>query len=250
MKYEINRTHQVDCLSALRQLPSDSIDCIVTSPPYNKKGLQGKKSQNKASNKTDSRYKYHEKGNQIWSKFEIDYKVYDDCMPEEEYEAWMVEVINEMVRVIKPAGSIFFNHKPRRHKNRAHLPTNFIDKTDAIIYQVIIWNRRSSPNIRNDVLVPCVEYIYLLTKEKPKVFRKSMDPEYKTEVWNITPLRQANHPAPFPPKLVENCINLSTVEGDIGLDPFMGSGTTARAAQNLNREWLGFEIDPSYIENI
>ena len=153
-----------------------------------------------------------------------------------------------MNRIIKSDGSIFFNHKPRRHKNQAHLPTDFISKADVTIYQVIIWNRRNSPNIRNDILVPCVEYVYWLRKKKPKVFRKQIDPNFKTEVWNIPPLRQGDHPAPFPPKLVENCINLTTLEGDLVFDPFMGSGTTALLAQELNRNWLGFEIDPKYIE--
>jgi len=221
-----------DCLEKMGEIPDDSIDCIVTSPPYNKKGLSR---QQKTSN-------------QIWQKYKIDYSSYDDNMPESEYKSWMINIINEMVRVIKPNGSIFFNHKPRRHKNRTHLPTEFIDKTDAKIYQVIIWNRKNSPNIRNDILVPCVEYVYWLTKGKPKVYRNQVDPQYKTEVWNITPQRQRNHPAPFPPQLVENCINLATAEGDLVLDPFMGSGTVAMAANKLNRNWIGIEIDAKYIE--
>ena len=62
----------------------------------------------------------------------------------------------------------------------------------------------------------------------------------------IPPDRQKEHPAPFPPILVETCIKLTTQVGDIVLDPFMGSGTTALVAQNNNREWLGFEIDEKY----
>lgn len=219
-----------DCIEGLKELESNSVDCIVTSPPYNKKGLLGKV----------------KKGNQIWGKFNIDYNTYGDDMPEEEYQAWMVAFLNECYRVIKPDGSIFFNHKPRRYKNRCYLPTDFIQHSDVELYQLIIWDRRNSPNIRNDILVPCTEHIYWLCKGKPKVFRDSVDCEYRGEVWVINPERQKQHPAPFPSQLVKNCIQLTTKEGDLVLDPFMGSGTTAMVAKQLNRKWMGFEIDDTY----
>ena len=62
----------------------------------------------------------------------------------------------------------------------------------------------------------------------------------------INPERQKQHPAPFPPQLVENCIKLTTEEGDLVLDPFMGSGTTAIVSRDLNRKWIGFDIDEKY----
>ena len=245
----MNKIINKDCLEGMRQLDSDSIDCIVTSPPYNKKGLLGKVSINKNKiDKKNDRYKYHEKGNQIWNKFEIDYDSYNDNMPESHYQQWMTEVLNEMTRIIKPDGSIFFNHKPRRHKNRSLLPTDFISKSEANLYQLIIWDRRSSPNIRVDILVPCTEHIYWLCKQKPKVYRNQVDKEYKGEVWNISVKKQQDHPAPFPYQLVKNCILLSTQKNDIILDPFMGSGTTALVAQDFDRRWMGFEVDKEYIE--
>ena len=255
---------QKDCIEGMKELDDNSIDCIVTSPPYNKKGLLGKKSKKtpeelskfieKASKedsndgrKKTTRYTYHEKGNSIWKNFEIDYASFGDDMPEEEYQAWMIALLNECYRVIKPDGSIFFNHKPRRHKNRCYLPSDFIQHSDANLYQLIIWDRRSSPNIRNDVLVPCTEHVYWLCKKKPKVFRDSVNPEYKSEVWVIPPERQKKHPAPFPPQLVRNCIQLTTQKGDTVLDPFMGSGTTAVVATELERKWIGFDIDEKYV---
>jgi DNA modification methylase len=62
----------------------------------------------------------------------------------------------------------------------------------------------------------------------------------------MNPERQKQHPAPFPPQLVENCIKLTTQEGDLVLDPFMGSGTTAIVSRDLNRKWIGFDIDEKY----
>lgn len=220
-----------DCIEGLKELQSGTVDCIITSPPYNKKGLLGNV----------------KPGNQIWGKFNIDYNTYGDDMHEDEYQAWMISFLNECHRVIKDDGSIFFNHKPRRHKNRCYLPTDFISHSKVELYQLIIWDRRNSPNIRNDVLVPCTEHIYWFCKKKPKVFRDAIDLQYRSEVWVIPPERQGKHPAPFPPQLVKNCVQLTTKEGDLVLDPFMGSGTTALVAKELNRLWMGFEIDEKYI---
>jgi len=219
-----------DCLEQMRNIESNSISCIVTSPPYNKKGLTGK----------------IKPGNQVWKKFNIDYNSYDDNLPESEYHEWMINILNEMFRIIKPDGSIFFNHKPRRHNNKSFLPTDFISKSNLNLYQLIIWDRLSSPNIRKDILLPCTEHIYWLTKLKPKVFKENLSKEFHSEVWKISPDKNTEHPAPFPQKLVENCILLSTLEGDLVFDPFLGSGTTAVVSKKLNRDFIGVEIDEHY----
>ena len=221
-----------DCLEQMSKIESNSIDTIVTSPPYNKKGLMGGKKK---------------LGNQVWKKFNIDYSTYDDNLTEYDYSEWMVSVLNEMMRIIKPTGSIFFNHKPRRHDNKVFLPTDFISKSDLSIYQLIIWNRLSSPNIRKDCLLPCTEHIYWLTKGKPKTFKDSLDKKFHSEVWVINPDKGSKHPAPFPEKLVENCILLTTQESDIVLDPFLGSGTTACVSKKLGRNFIGIELDENYL---
>jgi site-specific DNA-methyltransferase (adenine-specific) len=221
-----------DCMKVMSEIESDSIDLIVTSPPYNKAGLSGGKIK---------------LGNQVWKNFNIDYATYDDNMSEEAYCEWMIQVLNEMKRIIKPNGSIFFNHKPRRNKNKAYLPTDFIHKCDLDIYQLIIWNRLSSPNIRKDILLPCTEHIYWLTKSKPKTFKSNLDKQFHSEVWVINPDKGNPHPAPFPQKLVENCMLLTTEEGDLVFDPFLGSGTTAVVSKKHNRNFIGSEIDPGYI---
>jgi modification methylase len=223
-----------DCLDIMKEIESNSISCIITSPPYNKKGLIGKV----------------RPGNQVWKKFNIDYNSYGDDLSEEDYKKWMVDVLNEMKRIIKPDGSIFFNHKPRRHQNKVHLPTDFISQSDLDVYQLIIWNRLSSPNIRKDVLLPCTEHIYWLTKGKPKVFKENIGKEFHSEVWVINPDRNTKHPAPFPKKLVENCMLLTTEEGDMCLDPFLGSGTSAIISKKLNRDFIGIEIDEKYMNLI
>ena len=76
---------------------------------------------------------------------------------------------------------------------------------------------------------------------------KSYTTKNKRSVWSVTnkPYK-GSHFAVFPPDLIEPCILAGSEKGDIVLDPFMGSGTTALVAQHLNRKWMGFEIDEKY----
>lgn len=228
---EINKVHNLDCLQGMKALPDDFINTIITSPPYNKKGLSGKK----------------KIGNQIWKKFNIDYSTWSDDMNEEEYQKWQIDILNECYRILKKDGSMFYNHKIRRDSNIAYNPYEFISKSNFNLYQIITWNRKSSPNVRNDVLTPTTELIFWLVKDKPKVFKNNIPKEYRSEVWEISPIRQSSHPAPFHPLIPELCIKLTTEENDLVLDPFMGIGTTANKSKEFNRNFIGFEIDKNYI---
>lgn len=220
---------QGDCLELMKDIPDKSIDCIITSPPYNKKFFQKGKFTN-----------------QVWKGFQINYSSYEDNMPLEQYEKWMIDFINTCLQKLKIRGSFFFNHKPIRNNNQVYFPLSFILQSNAKIYQEIIWNRKNSPNIRNDVLLPCTERIYWLVNEKPFSCKDNVEKCFQSEVWNMTARKDKDHPATFPIELPTNCILLSTKEGDTVIDPFMGSGTTGVAAKNLNRNFIGFELDKNY----
>lgn len=228
-----NKILKIDCLEGFKSIEDNSIDLIVTSPPYNKTFFNGGK---RAVNK----------GNSIWKGYTVDYDSTEDNMPIEEYEKWMIAVLQECYRVIKPNGSIFFNHKPIRYKNKIYHPMNFILKSGLDIYQEIIWNRKNSPNIRKDLLLPCTERIYWMTKGKPIFYKERLSEKFRSEVWDII-AKKNEHPAPFPEELVYNCLISTTNENDIVLDPFMGSGTTAIVAKKNNRRYIGFEISENYI---
>jgi DNA modification methylase len=70
----------------------------------------------------------------------------------------------------------------------------------------------------------------------------------RSNVWLINPETRSQHPAPYPVALVEKLIRYYSFIGDIVLDPFMGSGTTAVGAKMLNRKYLGYEIHKEYID--
>lgn len=231
MTSHLNQIIQCDCLEGMRCIPDGSVDCVVTSPPYNK-GKQGEKV-----------------GNQIWSGFKIEYDAYTDSKTDAEYAAWMISVLDELHRVLKPNGSVFLNHKVVLEGCKGHFPKWVLDsKFD--LYQMIVWNRMCSCNMRAETLFPTHELIFWLCKDKPRVFKENA--RHKNDIWNILPERNSKHPAPFPVGLADNCIALtcpdSRNEQCMVLDPFMGSGTTAVAAKARGHHYLGYEISEAYVE--
>ena len=221
---------QGDALTNLKEIPEESIDCIITSPPYNKN------SANRKCSKTDS-----------WTKANIDYGDFKDNLPEEEYQEQQKGILRECIRVLKKDGSIFYNHKPRIINHKIIFPNEWLN--EFIIRQMIIWNRKSGPSLEPIRFMPCVEYIYWITKEQktPKFNSKAF--KFK-EVWDISPKQEPNHPAPFPKELVRRCIFATTNENDVILDPYAGSGTTLIVAKEMKRRYLGIELNKKYIDII
>lgn len=222
-----------DCLIALAKIADNTIDCIITSPPYNLKGLRGKNTK-------------PAKWNGKYAQGGLSYD--GDDMPEQDYQDWQIAVLNECYRVIKPTGSVFYNHKVRRSKHICYHPLEFISKTNLTFYQQIIWDRCGSHLPAVQTLGQSTELIFWLTKDKPAVYK----PEnllWKCEVWRQMPVQgknRPNHPAPYPIELPTNCILLTTKENDLVLDPFAGSGQTLLAAKQLNRNAIGIEVSQEY----
>ena len=102
---------------------------------------------------------------------------------------------------------------------------------------------------------------YILVFQKPPFGRKRQDGrqptitrddflEHTKSTWTFPPTsaKRAKHPAPFPVELPRRLIDLYTFSGEVVLDPFMGTGATAMAAMELDREFVGFEIATEYVE--
>lgn len=232
---ELNKIYNEDCLETLAKMEDNSVDLIITSPPYNKGHYSGKNRNNNSVHTWNSSKTI---GGQLV------YDLYEDDMPQEEYEKWQRKVLDECLRVLKPTGSIFYNHKDILYKNLIVTPKWIYDYP---LHQQIIWNRSNSPMIRQTHFLPVTEYIFWIVKDPKQFFFDKSKCEYKTSIWSITAEKNP-HPAPFPSKMVKNIINGCSQEGDIVYDPFMGSGTTAKCAKELGRNYIGSEISPQYIE--
>lgn len=235
---ELNKIHNMDVLEGLKQIDDNSIDIIITSPPYNKAGLNGKCKGAKWNKTID-----------YGGDFNIDNK------PEDVYQDWQLEILKECYRVLKKDGLMFYNHKNRIVKGKGYIisPYEWLLKSDFKIRQEIIWNRKSGPNQDPSRYVPTFENIYVLTKDKDTIFKRKKDTDYRTDVWTINPDRHNEHPAPFPIDIPRNILHNIDVEEDrkkdiVVLDPFMGSGTTAKAAIEKGYNYIGIELVPEYIE--
>lgn len=216
---ELNKIYNEDCLETMKKMPDNFVDLVVTSPPYNK-GKVGKSSNWKSG---------------------IDYENYTDDLPEQEYQDWQKTILKECLRVLKPTGSLFYNHKPRQKDHKMTLPTEWLGGFH--IRQIIVWERGGSPDIAPICFMKNTEWIIWIKKGIPK-----FNPQFFSlgEVWKFNPDMNNEHPAPFPKELVERCILPTTDEGDLVYDPFMGSGTTAVVAKLNKRNYIGSEISEEY----
>lgn len=225
---------QQDCLEWMGSQPTDSIDVIVTSPPYNKKGLRGGKITS----------------TQLWANANIDYSTYDDNMPEQEYYKWQKQVLTECYRILKPTGSLFYNHKIRNWSRKGYHPCEFILDTPLQFYQEIIWDRKSTLALDSRYLFSKTERLYWFCKDKPYVYKDRMPKEFKSDIWSISPSPRTVHPASYPEQLVKLCLLLTAPDDAIIYDPFSGSGTTVRVAESMGYTAYGTEIDSNYIKMV
>lgn len=218
-----------DCLSVMRQIPDETVDLAVTSPPYNLKNSTGNGMKDGRGGK--------------WSNAALinGYTHHDDCMPHDKYVEWQVNCLKEMYRVLKKDGAIFYNHKWRvqngllqdRHDIVKHFP----------VRQIIIWRRKGGINFNQGYFLPTYEVIYLIAKPDFKLAPKA---NAYGDVWEFVQEMKNDHPAPFPVALIERIISSTTAQ--LILDPFMGSGTTAAVAKYLKRNFIGIDSSPEYCE--
>ena len=228
---EIDRIYNEDCLETMARIPDNSIDLIVTSPPYNK-GFYANK---------------NAKQSKVWNTLngrKIAYDSFSDDMFPEDYEEWQKAVISECIRILKPSGSLFYNHKDIIYKGLI-VPPKWV--YDFKVRQQIIWDRQSSCMIDPHYFMPANEWIYWIVKDEKKVFFNKEKSSFRTNIWRMN-IDKNPHPAPFPYIMAANIINCCSKEGDIVYDPFMGSGTTALASVKLGRHYIGSEISEKYVQ--
>lgn len=229
-------------------VPDSSVDLMVTSPPYNIDIQYGNKTAN---------------GKVLESKG----VKYDDKMDESEYRKMLGTVFSECKRVLKPNGSAWINIK-NRCTDGVVLPPFWIQDffSDMYLKNLIIWNFDWGGST-NKRFAPRYEFVFWLVKDKNnytfnlddvKVPALNYRPDrYKTQlknptdVWRISMVsgnfeERTAHPAQYPEELIERIILTGTNKGDVVLDPFMGSGTTAAVAKKLGRHYIGYETVPEY----
>lgn len=218
-----------DTLEVMKAMPSESVDLVCTSPPYNLKNSTGNGMKDGRGGK--------------WANAALvkGYSHHGDAMPHDLYVEWQRDCLTEMVRLLKEDGAIFYNHKWRVQGGLLQ------DRQDIVegfpVRQIIIWRRKGGFNFNPGYFLPTYEVIYLIAKKK---FRLAPKANAHGDIWEIMQDMNNPHPAPFPVELAERVV--SSTNAEIVLDPFMGSGTTALAAKRLGRRYIGIEISGEYCE--
>ena len=244
-----------DVVEQLSQFPDESIDLVVTSPPYDNLRYYSAKNEKELEN--------------IWNfeKFKI--------------------VAKELYRIMKKGGVVVWvvgdaTIKGSETGNSFRQALYFKDECGFKLHDTMIYNKNNySPCGSRYCYTQSFEYMFILTKGNPRSFnplktknnnyrgrvkkvrvnrRKAngelpkfklvKEKEYikKNNVWTYSNFNRTAHPAPFPEQLAHDHIISWSNEGDIVLDPLCGSGTTLKMAEKLNRKWIGIEINPEYCE--
>ena len=232
---KLNKIYNENCLTTLEKMKDNSIDLVVTSPPYNmnlriRKGLYCSR--------------------QIVKEISTKYTEFDDNLPIEEYNKVHTEVLKELLRV---SDLIFYNIQIVTGSKRSIF--KMIGEFANNLKDIIIWDKGyGQPALQNQVLNRRTELILVFEKDYPisRQFRKRGTFKRGTldDIWEIKRERskEKGHGAVFPQELVAKILENFSKEGDVIYDPFMGTGTTALVARRFNRKFIGSEISEKYIE--
>jgi len=205
----------------MQQILDNSIDLIVTDPPY----------------KTTSRGigKLSTTGGILKNK------TFNSGKPFKIVE--IDEYIEELYRVLKDTGHCYIM---TNNKNLTKF-LSVIEKSDFNFIKVLVWDKISP--LPNQFYMDRHEYIILLRKGKAvKVHNNSIPSILAVKTVSKRNLDYEKHMTEKPVELMEILVSQSSNEGEIILDPFMGNGTTAVACANTNRKFIGFELDSKYYE--
>lgn len=206
----LNKVIRGDCLEVMKQIPDKSVDLVLTDPPY---GMDYQ-----SSRRTD--------------KFE---KIENDISLE-----WVRPFLLEVFRILKDDTHIYFfcNDYAISEFRRELVSTGFTPK------RTLVWvkNNHTSGDLEGDYGNK-TEFILYAQKG-----RRELNGKRETNVINCARVPDMQHPTQKPTQLLQFLLEKSTSKGEIVLDPFLGSGTTAVAAKQLNRNFIGIEISEKYCE--
>ena len=217
----------------MEEVEDGSVQLVVTSPPYNVG------------------------------------KAYESPMSLEEYLAFLKEVWRECVRVLCPGGRLAVNVASTGRQPyvplHAYIATQLIEM-GLLMRGEVIWDKGASVGVStawgsfakasNPTLRDVHEYILVFSKESPRLTSRGNESridngdfvEWTRSIWRFdteSPKR-LRHPAPFPEELPRRLMLLYTNVGDLVLDPFLGSGTTAVAAVKAGRHFIGYDVSQEY----
>ena len=235
---ELNKIYNEDCLEGMKRIPDGSVDCIVTSPPYNFcLRVKGDKYIKMGKNEVRAGLAMNKYTNGL-----------SDSLDMNSYFEWQCKCIDEMLRVC--IGTVFYNIQMITGNKQALL--KIIGRYSENIRDILIWDKKGAePAIHAGCLNS--EYEWIIAFEngdcKGRMFKTMQAGRGEmSNVIRIGKNRENEHRAAFPVQLPQCLISQFTSPGSLILDPFMGSGTTAIAAIREKRNFIGFELNKEYYD--
>ena len=243
MNIELDRIYNMDCLEGMRQMEAESVDLTVTSPPYDNL--------------------------RTYNGYCFDFE----------------NIARELYRVTKQGGVVVWIVNDATidgsETGTSFRQALFFKEIGFNLHDTMIWEKNCAGCLgSNKCYLQNFEYMFIFSKGKLNKFypiedrknketpsdsrsvhgsyidgestnhRRIVTKEYgrRTNIWNIQPQKLSKHPAPYPEQLAADHIKSWSNEGDIVLDPFMGSGTTAIACIKERRHFIGFELSKEYFD--
>jgi len=238
MKLPINKIICGDCIEEMKKLPDNCIDAIITDPPY-AISQEGKKISRKSLS------------SKSWKRnmdIKLDFGKWDNFETENDFFKFTESWFKECIRVLKQKGWIYIFFDKQK--------TGYFDLILAPKYgiksrTIFTWLKTNPcPSFRKVNWLSASEFIWVGSKGSCKL-KNFLN---QTEMFNymLTPNKsiygKTEHPTEKPEDLIKKFILVSTDKGDIILDPFIGSGTTAVACIQTGRKFIGIEINPKYVQ--
>ena len=225
---DLNKIYNENCLDTLSKMGDNSIDMIITSPPYNM-NLRVRKG------KYCSRQIIKDEFSSKYDGFDEFYELHKN-------------ILSELLRV---SGLIFYNIQIVTGSKRAFF--KLIGEYSDYLKDIIVWDKvNGQPAMLPQVLNRQSELLLVFSNDAmTRQFKEgTFDRGTLNDVWQIKRGKKVSkdHGASFPEELVEKILLNFSKEGDIIYDPFMGTGTTAVVSKRLNRNYIGSEISEKYVD--
>ena len=217
---EPNNLYLGDCYELIKQIPDKSIDLIITDPPYEIGHCD-------VSPRGIFKYK--------------SFKAFDEIAEADLHLGFDYSILNEYCRVLK---HIYIYIWCNKAQVRDYL--NFFAEKNCN-FEIVIWNKTNVPPFTSNHFIKDKEYCLVFWEKGTKLMgnRDTLKTVYVSTM-NVQDKKEYLHPTIKPINIIKNFLINSTIEGDVVLDTFAGSGTVLKACQELNRQYIGFEINEKF----
>lgn len=207
------------CLQVLEHIPDDSIDLVVTDPPY------------------DLDINYHEGG--IAARENV--RVFKDIQHAFGNGFDPSDLLHAVARTMKVFNGYFWCSVRQLHR--------YIEfaKARGLIYDVLSWHKNNPMPLTNNGHLPDTEFCVFM-RQAGATFNNGLPVKTYTSYWVTARQMRKGHPTPKPIEIMRIHVELSSKPGDIVLDPFAGSGTTLAAAKERGRRLIGIDINAKYCD--